>query len=1000
MLSKLSIPTRKRARAAPLAATLAATLAILLLAAWALPPRLDWGRFRTQIAAIAAARLGRPVTIGGDITLRLLPQAILTASDVTLPDQGDGISVQVSALRLQVATLPLLTGHLRLRDLTLSAPVLKLPLTLPETLVHPKRPQIPHAFAARIEAGTLRIGQTEITGITAAIHGGPAIASTATSMPEIIAPGGIPVAAFGAEGFATAAGRTWRFTSALGAPDADGVSAVDISVRGQGPAADTGATLQATLADGILQGRLRAGGPDLSQLVPAAAQAWRADTPFIASTDRIEANAIRLSLGDSPAEGALVLQLNAPATLEGQLHATSLDLDGWASLLGRTFTPTQQPAHTLPRLHVALAAEQARLLGGTLRNLHGILVSDGKQLGLDQAHALLPGNATLEASQARFTETDANGAPAPLVLAATASLTAPDLPATLAWLHPLAPIQLDSIPSGTLPNAKLSGKIILSRTGLSASGLTGQIGATSLAGTLALHPSQHPALEATLALDKLNLDPWLGAWPATITLAKFGQAFTNYPAFTGSEASLHITADHAAWRATKLEHLALDARTSPAGLNLEAASADLAGAHLTASGNAGSDGRLLAAKANLVTQNLAGLRQFLPTSLAPYGLWQGPARIAVAADGPPEALALQLRADLSDLVLEAEATCNTKAGSSTATLTLRHPGAPRLLAALGLPGTTSWLDNGSLTLRAHLQTTPTQITAQDFDLAAAALRLNGHLQADWSTQAPTIIGAIHAEQLALPASLPPFPLASLASLAAWSSQLHVTANNVTVALRPVLQNLAADVATAGPDVLINHLSATLATPFAGAALAGQIAADLTTPSAAIQATLTNAVLSAPLAAGTAGLDAGQLTLSVEGWAPGLVWDRLQGEAHAWLKAARFTGASLTALPKTLPRTRAARAQLQLALTQGSSANLAGALNAIAANGKITLSPSRLTSPEGTIALSGRYDPATGTADLHAALTQAAKLAPTFGLRLTGPPQALHALPEARAKPAP
>ena len=93
-------------------------VAAVLLAAWAVPPMLDWGRFRTRIAAIASARLGRPVVIGGEISLRLLPLAVLTANDVTLADPGDGISVQVSALRLQVATLRLHSadGDVLLKD--------------------------------------------------------------------------------------------------------------------------------------------------------------------------------------------------------------------------------------------------------------------------------------------------------------------------------------------------------------------------------------------------------------------------------------------------------------------------------------------------------------------------------------------------------------------------------------------------------------------------------------------------------------------------------------------------------------------------------------------------------------------------------------------------------------------------------------------------------------------------------------------------------------------
>ena len=92
------------------------------------------------------------------------------------------------------------------------------------------RPSVPRPFAAHVEGGTLLIGQAEVTGITAAIHGGPAPA------PGLVQDSG-PVAAFGAEGFAKFDGQRWRFTTALGAPDADGVSAIDLAMQGQGPSA-------------------------------------------------------------------------------------------------------------------------------------------------------------------------------------------------------------------------------------------------------------------------------------------------------------------------------------------------------------------------------------------------------------------------------------------------------------------------------------------------------------------------------------------------------------------------------------------------------------------------------------------------------------------------------------------------------------------------------------------------------------------------------------------
>ena len=72
---------------------------------WALQSLLDWGRYRDTIAGLAAERLGRPVRIGGAVTLRLVPQPVLQAADVSIDDGGDGVGLHARALRLQVGGL-------------------------------------------------------------------------------------------------------------------------------------------------------------------------------------------------------------------------------------------------------------------------------------------------------------------------------------------------------------------------------------------------------------------------------------------------------------------------------------------------------------------------------------------------------------------------------------------------------------------------------------------------------------------------------------------------------------------------------------------------------------------------------------------------------------------------------------------------------------------------------------------------------------------------------
>ncbi len=952
----------------------AGAVALLLLAAWSVPPMLDWGRFRTAIASIAAARLGRPVVIGGEISLRLLPQAVLTASNVTLADQGDGLSVQVAALRLQVATLPLIVGRVVVRDIVLSAPVLHLPWYLPRDLGHSTRPRVPHPFAARIENGSLRIGAAEVTGITASLHGGPA-----SSAAEAPASDDAAVSAFGAEGFAAAGGRSWRFTAALGAPDADGVSAVDIAVRGQGAVADTGGAIQGTLADGVVQGRLRAGGPNLALLMPASAASWTAEAPFVADATRIEANAISLSLGGAPADGALVLHIDTPARLEGHLHAAALDLNGWAALLGRSLRAGPYAGSAIP-MQVGLSADSARLLDGRLSTVQATLVSDGQRTGFDHAEAGLPGGARLAADKVELVRAT-DGA---FAVSGRTSLTAPDLHATLAWLRPLAPAVAEAVPNGLLRKADLAGLLTLQAGRGSVAGLAGQVDGRAVTGDVSLRLDGRPSLAASLTMAELPLDAWLGDTLAAPDLAAFAGRFTR------ADTALHIRATHAALRGQLLDDVDLTAGTGAGGLRVERAQAGLAGARLVLAGAVGADGRLSGIRLTASTAALEALLPHLPASahFAP-ALWHGAGGLQIAADGPAEAVSLQIRADADDVVLEADSLRDTRAGTGTTTLTLRHPGAPRLLAELGLPealglpaglvATAHWLDSGALTLRAHFQDAPSRLAVQDFDLDAAAMRLSGHVAADWSRRVPALDGSLAFDQLALPDAVP--DLRPLAGLAAWTTHLHVSAATISAGLRRLAAGASLDVVTGGGHVMLQSASAAMA----GGRLTGQLDADLAASRLTSSVQLKGATWAGRLTGWPIDLESGSADLGLALDLQGSSLATLSGTAHARLENASMTGFDLAQLAAAAPlRTKAGRLALKMALSQGTSSGLAGPVDATIAGGVLTVSAATLVSSDGAVDATGSADLARATVDVRLRLTQAAAGTGSFGRRLSGP----------------
>jgi hypothetical protein len=948
----------------------------LLLLAWIVPPMLDWGRFRAEIAAIAAAKLGRPVLIGGDVTLRLLPEAVLTATDVTLPasrnaeaaQETDGMSAQVGALRLEVSVWPMLVGRIVVRDLVLGAPVVTLPWPLPEGIAHPVRPHVPHAFAAHVENGTLHVGGAMITGITAAIHGGPELIST-----PVLGREAGNVAAFGAEGFATFAGRNWRFTSALGAPDADGVSAIDLAVQGQGDAGATGATIQGTLADGVIQGRLKAGGADLSQLLPASNAAWQAEAPFVATGDDIETHALRMRLAGLPAEGELVLHLARPARLDGRLHAASLDLDGWAkSLTGRRLS---LPQASLP-MRVELTIDQASSLGGTLQALHGVLVSDGARLRLEQAAATLPGGAILQ-----FDGADISGDAGGINLSGPARFEAPDLRATLAWLRPLDPGLLGQVPDGVLRRASLAGMVTIGPRSIAGSAISGRVDAAAVSGGFGATLAERPAFQADVSLDRLKLEDWLGpGWPGWI-----GNRLA------GLDLDVHVKSPSASAWGFELQDFGLDLGTASDGIHLRRLAATFAGARIAVSGAVGANGALDNVRLSTATDDLALLLRRLPAAARWLpGLWHGPASLDVTASGPLDDLSMQLRADASDLVFEAELSGAPLRGAGSATVTLRHPGAPRLLALLGMPGTEGWLDTGSLTLLAHLQAQNAKIRVQDFALAAAQLRLSGQLSLDLSGPEPSLAGQIAAENLALP------PLSKLAdalsgqlqanALRGWNGQVHVTAGTVAFGLQPLVTGLAADLAAGGGTAAADLTAATLA----GGSATGQAAIDTTRtpPFLAMHGAITGAALPGPLTGLPVDIAAGHVDaafdLQGQGGSVAELSRDLSGEAKADIRDGQINGFDLAALARAgLARGPQRRPALQAALSAGSSDGLAGQIGAVIDHGRIILSPARLVSGNGEVMLQGGIDAPARTLDLKFGLRPPLPDAPAFAVGLSG-----------------
>ena len=932
----------------------AMSLVLLVAGVWIVPGLLDWGRYREGIAGLAASGIGRPVRITGAVSLHLLPEPILTAAGIAIDDDGDGVVLTARELRLRVALGPLLAGRVDARDLVLRGADLRLPWPPAPGALGQRPPTWLSGLQARVEDSRIQVGGLAVTGIDAGLATDPDTGTLSTS------------------GVGQAGGGGWRFTARLARPGRDGAAGLDVSLDGQGKLQDTGGTFSGTLAaDGSLSGRVAGRGPDLSQLVPAPAVAWRGDGRLSAAGGLAVADELSLSIGGSPARGAVALRVAPDARLDLSLAAGRLDLDAWLPVLARG-------ADAAVPTGIDLSAEAATLAGGTLRRVRGGFDLDRDGVTLRDGQALLPGDAQLTLS-GRLPRASPAG------FGGMARLTAPDLRATLDWLAPLFPAALapSGLAPGVLRTADLTAKVEAGAGQGSLSDLAGTLDGSPLTGRLGVKLGPRLGLGAELSFDRLALDPWLPD-PAVVA-APDGMAAALARA-AGVDADLRLQVRQATLRGEPMGQLALDVQTEAARITLRRLEASPLGARLTASGMVGEGGRVSEGSLEVSAADLAPFRRLLPAGFPLAPLARGPGSLSLSLAGPPDALAARLLLEVGGIRLEAKPVLALAARRWDGPVTLHHPGAPRLLEVLGMPGTLPWLGDGSMSLLAQVQAVPGRITLERFDLVAASLRAGGQLV----VEGRSVTGQVAAEVLPLPLPYPrgrdPLPFWALHG---WEAALKVEAAEVLLGQAPALQALSADVVVRDGVLRLPRVTAGLM----GGVLSGTALVDAAAdpPRLAVAAQVSGAavagrVLDGPIDLSSGAVD-GRLDLAAAGHSPAALLATMSGTAGLDVQDGTLAGLDLAAAAAALadPGQGGLTAKIRAALLGGTTAFSKLELPMRVQRGVVALAGS-VTAVSGSIEVAGAVD-LLGAADLRLLLRLAApdpQPGPELGLLLTGP----------------
>ncbi|MDQ1079879.1 AsmA family protein [Pseudoroseomonas cervicalis] len=1000
----------RRGRRALLAALLA--LPPLVLAGLWYGPRLtDWNEHRDRLAILAAGRLGQRVTLAGPVQLTLLPQPMLEAGGVTIGGPEDDISIRARALRLRLDLPALLRLRLEPREVALVGAEIRLPWPPVPAGGQPFRPP-PWltGLQGRIQDSRVTIGQLVLERVEADL-----------------------AAASASEALRIQGRFRWRqtdleFDTTLGRAGWDGIAPLALTVSGARASASASGVL---LPEGGFEGTLQGGGSDLSALLPAPAGSFRLRGRLAASADLLTADELALDLGGSPARGVATLRLAPMPRLDLALVTGRVELDPWLAAL--------RGAGTLPLpFGLDLSAEAAGFRGLTLRRLRGAAFLEGDRLTLSDVGAVLPGETEIELSgttttaraaapqgqgqgqgpgQGQTQNQNQNPAP-PGRLEAAVQFRGATLRATLLALG----LPLEGADPARLRQGEGRFRLVLDEAQAAVPEFTATLDGGRVSGAGVWRFGSRPALGLGLTLESLPLDGWL----APGTLRGLGWAGLQQR-LAGLDANLRLSAERASWNGIPIQGLSADAslengRVTARRLSGRVAESDVSlsgvlhfgGAQGSQAGGQGGGGqaggqagapagnpalpRLADVALEVSSPSAAPLLALLPgpwpdqVPLAGAGL-----ALRAAGSGPVNALVLRAGLDFGDVRAEAQGSLDLTAPRYAGTLTLRHPGAPRLLAeGFGL-APPPWLGEGSLSLVSSLALGPQELSAESFDLVAAGLRLGGQLTLSRPNGVPRLSGRLAAERLPLPwpdlASREPLPLDALEG---WEAELALAAQSLEPAGFAAIGPVAATLRLRQRSLSLEGLQLQLM----GGRFAGQLRLEggATPPGLALQGRLEGLSLAAPLTGLPVDLTGGRLDaeadLRATGFSPAALLATLGGTGRVALRDGVLAGADWRAALEASARDSLASAEagLRAALSDGATAFEAAELGLRLENGRAVLENGRMAVAEAPlIALSGEVDLARRGMDLLMAAQEGE--APAFGLRLIGPLPAPRRVPE-------
>lgn len=575
---------------------------------------IDLNGYKPEIEAELERATGRDVTIGGDIQFTFQPSLAVAVDDLEVagvPGASGDPLLRLPRLEAVVSLLPLLSGAIEVESVRLVEPVVVLERAADGTASWALAPV---EAAEGGEPATVSVARFEIAdGVVLWREGGQETRIEALSLE---ASAGSLDGPFEGKGGFVHDGRPWTLTADIGrvsrpqipvnlvlASDlarlalagsidlSGGAAAFSGQVQGEGPSLGPVAAL---------------GGLEMPQGV--ADQPFSVDAGLSVSPERLRLADAVIELGASRvfAEGEVVLAERPSAQVT--LSAVRLDLDALLPPTAATGSGGET-AFAVPRdfdLAADLSVEALIVNGQALRQVQlAVDLADGT-LAIGQASAELPGGTDVALAG---TIADEEGVP---TFRGPIEANSDNLRATFAWLGE----DLPDVPADRLRRVDLVADAVLQPGVVALTGIDLRFDSSRLTGAVAARTDDAVTVTAEVALDRINLDAYLGAARREAETAPGDGGAFAMPALPEINLDLEARIEQLTYNGVLVTGVVADGTLFEGKLQVDSlGAADIAGASIRTSGDVDPEAGRIDLKLGLQAEDAGGLLRLLGIDL-------------------------------------------------------------------------------------------------------------------------------------------------------------------------------------------------------------------------------------------------------------------------------------------------------------------------------------------------------------------------------------------------